>query len=260
MRAWESAEPVILAHRAGAGTYPENSRAAFAAMAEAGFTYVETDVHACASGELVLMHDEDLSRTTNGSGPITAKTWDEVKRLKDLSGEAPLRLVEALDTFPDLTFNVDVKSVGAVAPMIRLLQRTGATDRVLVASFSEARLAPIRQAVPSVRTSLGVAGVARLVAASRLARSRWSRRVLPGQGRTIALAQVPEVFGRVPVVTARFLDIAHHLGIGVHVWTVNEASDMARLLDLGVDGLVTDVPERARAVIEARKRRTEALG
>lgn len=224
-------------------------------MAHGGFRYVETDVHACATGELVLMHDEDLSRTTNGAGPITAKTWDEVRKLKDLSGEAPLRLSEALDAFPDLTFNVDVKSPGAVEPMIKLLRQPGATDRVLVASFSESRLAPIRAAVPAVRTSLGVAGVARLVAASRLARSRWTRGVLPGRGRTIALAQVPERFGRVPVVTARFLDLAHHLGIGVHVWTVNEAGDMARLLDMGVDGLVTDMPERARSIIEARERR-----
>lgn len=255
MRAWESPDPVVLAHRAGAGEYPENSKAAFAAMASGGFSYVETDVHACATGELVLMHDEDLGRTTNGTGLITEKPWSEVAKLKDESGEAPLRLEEALEEFPDLTFNVDVKSAGAVEPMTKLLRRPGMIDRILVASFAEARLKPIRAEVPGVRTSLGVAGVTRMVLAARLPRPSWSRAALPGEGRAVACVQVPEVFGALPVVTERFIALAHHLGLAVHVWTVNEARDMARLLNAGIDGLVTDVPELARKLIDARDNR-----
>lgn len=253
MRSWErTGRPIILAHRGGADEYPENSLESFEKMRDLGFTYIETDTHATADGELVIIHDPTLERTTDGMGPISEKTWSEVEQLTDRSGRRPMLLHEALDLFPELDFNVDLKSDATVEPMIELMQGGDLLDRVLVASFDEKRLKAVRRAIPGVATSVGTSAVVALVLAARS--PRRLRDLLAGRVAATgpACVQMPETYHGVRILDERLVDLVHEMGAALHVWTVNEAMDMSRLLDLGVDGLVTDRPSLAREVIELR--------
>ena len=258
MRSWESSDaPIVLAHRGGADEHPENSIEAFQAMVDKGFTYIETDTHATADGKLVIIHDPLLDRTTDGSGPISMKTWDEVIKVRDQSGRRPMLLEEALELFPDVDFNVDIKVDSAVEPIIKLMKSGDYLDRVLLASFSEKRLRRIRRAVPGVASSLGTAAIIQVVLASRASAPRRRRLLsqVPGPALGVVCAQLPEKFRGIPILDQRLIDMVHEMGLAVHVWTINEAMDMARLLEMGIDGLVTDRPTLAREVIASHLRR-----
>lgn len=261
MRSWESIDsPIILAHRGGADEHPENSIEAFTAMVEKGFTYIETDVHATADGKLVIIHDPLLDRTTNGSGLIAMTTWDEVSKLHDESGRRPMLLEEALELFPDVDFNIDIKADSAVDPIISLMKSGDYLDRVLVASFSEKRLRRIRRAVPGVATSLGKAAVIKVFLASRVPtkKGRWLLRGVPGPSRGVVCAQLPKKFRGIRILDKRLIDTIHDMGLAVHAWTINEAMDMSRLLRVGVDGIITDRPTLAREVIENHQKRSRS--
>jgi len=240
--------PLLFAHRGGSREVVENSRAALEHTAALGLTYFETDVHATADGVVVLHHDESLDRMTDTTGPISALTWAEVARVRDASGHAPGRLEDALADYPTLRLNIDAKSDDVVAPLLAIARRHVA--RVCVASFVDARLARVRIEAPELATSMGQREVAALLALSGL-----PRRVGVATGARLAAVrsahclQVPVRHRGVAVVTGRMLGFAHELGLQVHVWTVDEPSEMRRLLDLGVDGLVTDVPTLAKDVL-----------
>jgi glycerophosphoryl diester phosphodiesterase len=172
----------------------------------------------------------------------------ELRRVDLGHGQGLVSLEEALDAFPDLRFNVDVKVEGAVAPTVAAIRRTLAASRVLLTSFSEGRRLRLAALVPDAVTSAGRAGVIR----SRLTSLRGSRSRLTQNLRGAAALQVPERVGSVRLVTARFVELVHDAGAEVHVWTVNDPADMERLLDLGVDGLVTDRADVAIPLIAAR--------
>lgn len=246
-----SRPPIVLAHRAGGNEAPENSRAAFEKMADLGFTYIETDAHSTADGVVLLFHDPNLNRTTDASGKIGSMKWEEIQKIADLSGNPPVRLEEILDDFPQLVLNVDIKDWRVLDPIVRLVRRKECTDRLVLSSFSEKRLVLARARIPGVSTSLGVAAVARLAAASTM--SRYARAAMlatvPGSKNGVQAAQVPEVYRGVRVITQNFIDTAHEHGLAVQVWTVNEATAMRRLLRMGVDGLITDQPSLARQVL-----------
>lgn len=255
MRSWESTDrPIVLAHRGGADEYPENSVAAFEGMRSQGFTYIETDAHATADGVLVLLHDPLLDRTTNGSGPVSLHDWSEVRELKDESGNSPMTLERALTEFPDLDFNVDIKANSGLVPMVKLLKSGKYHDRILLASFSEKRLRRVRKLVPGISTSMGTAAIVRLVLASRAPKKlrRHFMKAVPGPERGAVCVQIPMKFRGLCIVTQDLVDLAHERGLAVHVWTVNEVKDMIELLDLGVDGIVTDRPTLARNLIDSR--------
>ncbi|MDD9206799.1 glycerophosphodiester phosphodiesterase [Georgenia sp. 10Sc9-8] len=247
--------PVAIAHRGGGLEAPENSRAAVEHVVALGLRYLETDVRATSDGVPVLMHDPTVDRTTDGSGAVAELTWDQVSRLRDASGAPPLRLADVLADHPRLRLNLDAKDERAVAPMARVIRAAGAQDRVCVASFDDRRVRDLRAALDGrVCSSLGRQESARLVLAARLPRAA-RRRVLahlPGPEQNVLCVQVPERFRGVPVVTSAFVSVAHEHGLAVHVWTVDEVADMERLLDLGVDGLVSDRPTRLREVLQAR--------
>ncbi len=219
--------------------------AAFARAVDEGYEYLETDVHATADGELVAFHDYRLDRVTDRRGRIAELTWDEV-RLARISGREPIPLMaEVLDAFPHTRFNIDPKSDSAVGPLIDLLRTSGAADRVGLGAFSDHRLAVLRDALGQcVATSLGPREVGLLVATTLL-------RLPPAAGRAVA-AQVPVRFGRIRVVTPGFVKSAHGAGIEVHVWTVDEPATMGALLDMGVDGIMTDRPDLLRKVLVQR--------
>ncbi|HEX6355064.1 glycerophosphodiester phosphodiesterase [Actinophytocola sp.] len=225
----------------------ENSLTAFRRAVAEGFYYLETDVHATADGVVVVHHDAVLDRTTDSCGAIARLPWQVVRTAK-IGGREPVsRLEEVLEELPDALLNIDVKAERAIRPLLDTLRRTNAFGRVCVASFSEARLERVRRDGPDgLLTSMGTKAIARLWAAGRLPRFVRARR---GYQR---IAQVPVRQGGLTVVDKRLISAARRRGIEVHVWTIDDPGQMNELIDLGVDGLMTDRPGVLRDVLRAR--------
>jgi glycerophosphoryl diester phosphodiesterase len=222
----------------------ENTMAAFEAAVAQGYRYLETDTHATTDGVLVAFHDDDLDRLTDQRGTIEDMSYADVKAARVREGEGIPLLEDLLTAWPDVRINIDPKHDAAVDPLIDLIRRTGAIDRVCIGAFSDRRLARIRAGLgPRVCTSMGPRQVARLVAAAQ---------GLPSGQFPAACAQVPVRRGPVPLVTDRFLAAAHDRGLQVHVWTVNDADEMHRLLDMGVDGIMTDRVDVLKSVLQSR--------
>ncbi|UQA97215.1 glycerophosphodiester phosphodiesterase [Streptomyces halobius] len=246
--------PLPFAHRGGAADGLENTVAAFRRAVDSGYRYLETDVHATSDGQLVAFHDATLDRVTDTRGAIGTLPWRAVRRAR-VGGREPLPLFEELlEEFPRARWNVDIKAEAALVPLLELLRRTNAWDRVCVGSFSEARVARAqRLAGPRMATSLGVRGVAGLRMRSYGRGAVPLDRLLGAAVRRSAVCvQVPERQSGIPVVDRLFLRSARALGMQVHVWTVNDAERMATLLDLGVDGIMTDYIGTLRAVLTER--------
>ncbi|WP_435207804.1 glycerophosphodiester phosphodiesterase [Micromonospora sp. bgisy143] len=238
--------PLAFAHRGGAAEGDENTTTAFARAIGLGYRYVETDVHATADGVPVIFHDATLTRVTGEAGRLADLSWADLASVRVGGAAVVPRLDEVLDAWPQVRFNIDVKADGGVAPTVATLTRVGAADRVLLASFSDARLARLRALTGGrVATSLGMRAVARL----RLASLHGRPLRLPP---SVVAAQVPPRYGRVPVVDRRFVDYCHRLGLQVHVWTIDEPDQMHDLLDRGVDGIMTDHVGVLRDVYRSR--------
>ena len=237
--------PLAFAHRGGASEVPENTMPAFEHAVRLGYRYLETDAHVTADGVLIAFHDDRLDRVTDRTGVIAELPWSEVREAR-VDGREPIPLLEDLLTaWPDVRINIDPKQDAASAPLAAALLRTGTVDRVCVGAFSDKRIAHVRELTgPGLCTSMGPREVARLVSTSRS---------LPGgAGVTSPCAQVPTHQGRLPLVTERFVAAAHHRGVQVHVWTIDDPDEMARLLDLGVDGIMTDRPQVLKDLLVAR--------
>jgi glycerophosphoryl diester phosphodiesterase len=237
--------PIPFAHRGGASEAPENTLPAFEHAVRLGYQYLETDVHVTADGVLVAFHDDVLDRVTDRAGRIDQLPWSEVRAAK-VDGREPIPLFEdLLGAFPEVRVNVDPKHDASVDPLVAVLRRCDAVERVCVGAFSDRRLQRVRTLLgPKVCTSLGPRGIANLVTAAKT-RLRMLRPVAP-------CAQVPVAAKGVTIVDERFVHAAHERGMQVHVWTIDDEAEMRRLLDLGVDGIMTDVPAVLRAVLEER--------
>ncbi|MFG1603327.1 glycerophosphodiester phosphodiesterase family protein [Actinoplanes sp. NPDC049265] len=243
--------PLAFAHRGGAAAGDENTAEAFGRAVALGYRYVETDVHATADGVPVIFHDATLARVTGSRGTVASMTWADLATVRVGGAGAVPRLDEVLAAWPGVRFNIDLKSTGVVAPAVEVVKRCAAADRVLLASFSDARLAAARAlAGPSVATSMGQRAVVRLRLGSLSRPGRTSRP--RGWPESVVAAQVPVRSGPVRVVDAAFLTHAHRLGLQVHVWTVDDPAEIGRLLDLGVDGIMTDNLEALRSVYVSR--------
>jgi glycerophosphoryl diester phosphodiesterase len=239
--------PLAFAHRGGAAQGDENSAEAFTRAIGLGYRYIETDVHATADGVAVVFHDATLERLTGERGRLAQLRWADLATVRVGGAAAVPRLDEVLSAWPQVRFNIDVKADGGIDPTVATVERGGAGDRVLLASFSDTRLARLRTlAGPKVATSLGMRGVARL----RMASLTGRRLVLPS---SVVAAQVPVRYGRVPVVDRRFIAYAHRLGLQVHVWTIDEPAEMHELLELGVDGIMSDRVDVLRDVYRSRR-------
>ena len=237
--------PIPFAHRGGAADGLENTLSQFRRAVETGYRYLETDVHATADGKLVAFHDATLGRVTDGAGRIADLPWADVSRAR-VAGQEPVPLFEELlEAFPDARWNVDLKAESALHPFLDLVERTDTWDRVCVGSFSEARVMRAqRLAGPRLATSYGTRGVLNLRLRS------WG--VPAALRRSAVAAQVPEAQSGIQVVDHRFVRAAHARGLHVHVWTINDPDRMHRLLDLGVDGIMTDHIDTLRKVMEDR--------
>jgi glycerophosphoryl diester phosphodiesterase len=237
-------KPLAIAHRGGAWESPENSAEAFSSCYALGFRYFETDVRATADGVALAFHDAHLERLTGSEALIRDTPWDQVQRARIHGHAEILRLDELLMAYPDVVFNVDVKETAAIDPFVEVIRRTRAGDRVVVASFSHRRMSAVREALgPRQATSLSP----REVIGVRRAADGRATRLLP---RWAACAQVPEAFGGRRIVDEAFVEVCHDLGMQVHVWTVDEPETAARLLQLGVDGIMTDRPSMLKATYQ----------
>jgi len=245
----DAATPIPFAHRGGAAIGDENSMAAFERAVQAGYTYLETDVHATADGVPVAFHDDTLDRMLGRPGRIEDLAWADLMSLRVNGSAVVPALADLLDTWPDCRLNIDLKADTSVDPTIEAIWKTNARDRVLLASFSDRRIRWARRVCgPRQATSLGQ----REVAALRLASLHG--RGLAGFVPAVAAAQVPVRYAGIRVVDARFVRHVHRLGMQVHVWTIDDPAEMHELLDLGVDGIMTDRIDVLRAVLTERGR------
>jgi glycerophosphoryl diester phosphodiesterase len=235
--------PIAFAHRGGAAHFPENSWAAFEHAVGLGYAYLETDAHATADGQVVAFHDRTLDRVTDSSGRIAELPWSRVSAAR-IAGSEPIPLLaDLIGAWPDVRFNIDVKDAPAIGPLAEVVARTGAWDRVCITSFSGRRLGATRRALERpvcMATAPAGIGMVRYGIPSRVLAARFAPL-------SIRCTQIP--YG---LATPRYIRRAHAAGLQVHVWTVNDPAVMAEMLDLGVDGIMTDQTVALREIMTGR--------
>jgi glycerophosphoryl diester phosphodiesterase len=238
-----------LAHRGFSLDGLENSMLAFQAAVDLGFRYVETDAHGTSDGVAVALHDESLDRTTDGSGDVADLPWARVK-LARIGGHEPVpMLADLLGTWPELRVNIDVKAESGIGPVAEAIEKTKAHDRVCLTSFSTARRnATVTRLTRPIATSAGTREAAAFFLGS------MARANLVGALRSVGALQIPALMGPVLLLKKRDVDAAHAAGKLVHVWTINDPEQMAQLLDLGVDGIVSDRADLLKELLVARGR------
>lgn len=245
--------PLALAHRGGdklpSNDGIENSLRAVANAVALGYRYIETDVRASVDGVAFAFHDPDLSRVAPDSGfgdrPFGSLTAEEIRSVRLRGGEPIATITEMLEAFPETRFNIDVKTAEVIEPTVAAITEAGAEERVLIASFSHRRLTRARKLLPAAATSVSPWELIALRFAPRLL--GWLIRA----GGAVC-AQVPERQYGIHITTPGFVSAAHRKGMQVHVWTVDAAEDITRLLDGGVDGIITDRPDVLKDVLEQR--------
>lgn len=248
--------PLVLAHQGGNHLWPDNTMLAFRNAYDMGVDVLEMDVHQSSDGHLVVIHDDTVDRTTNGTGRVSELTLSELQALDAAynwphhvdTGEHPYRgqgvriptLREVFEAFPDIRMNVEIKQqdppiVDALGELIDEFERW---DRTLVASFSSRELTALRRRYPQAITSAGQAEVTGFFVLNTVFLSDI---YFPAA----EAFQVPEYSGSLHVLTPRFIRAARRQNLDVHAWTINDRETMQRLLDLGVDGIITDRPDLA---------------
>jgi glycerophosphoryl diester phosphodiesterase len=237
--------PLRLAHRGSRVLWPENTIAAFQGAKDRGCLYIETDLHVSKDGVVVVFHDHRLERVTNGKGPIAKWLWEDLRRLDAAyffkpEEDYPLRgkgigipsLEEVIKTFPRMHFNVDLKQPGSEAAVAGFIDTHNIHDRLLIASFSDRRIRRCSNHLNRpTATSVGRWEFLRLWTSSRRGKPLKT---------TAAVLQMPVRHGGITWLDRKLIQAAHAQGIQVHVWTVNDAQEMRRLLSLDVDGIITD--------------------
>jgi len=265
---WLERRVLAFAHQGGAREAPSSTMFALRRAVEVGADALELDVHRSADGHLVVCHDPTVERTTDGAGRICDLTLEQLDALDNahwwrpgevvdhvvdacelpLRGRAPVErqlgiatLAEVLDAFGHVLLNLDIKQtapevVPYEAQLADQLVAAGRSDNVIVASFSDVSLDAFRAEGTAIATSCGPRDVI------ALAQALGANEPVPDSVRVHAAVQVPPRFGGVDVVTAQAVNAAHDAGLAVHVWTIDDEPEMRRLVDLGVDGVMTDRP------------------
>jgi glycerophosphoryl diester phosphodiesterase len=237
--------PLAFAHRGFDLAGAENSMLAFQQAVDLGYRYLETDVRVTADGVPLAFHDARLDRVTDRSGQVARLPWREVRQAR-IGGREPIPLlVDVLTAWPHTRINLDVKAEHSLLPAIEAIRATGSIERICLGAFSDARIEAVRRELgPRLCTALGP----REAVALRFA-SRVGRLPRPSAARC---AQVPARLGRLVFTDQRLVTTAQEAGLQVHAWTVNDRAEMHRLLDLGVDGVMTDRADVLRAVLVER--------
>ncbi len=228
------------AHRGGGAEQPENSGRAFTAAQNLGYRFIEIDVQATADGVLIVFHDYSLDRTTDATGLVSTLPYSTVRQALIGGIDPILTLEEVLTSYPEIRFNIDIKTEQALRPTLSLVRKMACLDRICLASFSDNRLRRVRRELgPKVCTSAGPQGVFALKLAS------WG---LPLRAPNFHCAQVPISEYGVTIITRRFIEHCNRHNIAVHVWTIDDRQEMQRLIRLGVHGIITDRPSLLKQV------------
>lgn len=250
----ENAPVLVFAHRGGGGLIPENTLEAFVYSAKMGADVLELDIHGTADGALVVLHDSSVDRTTDGRGKISEMTLEAVKNLDagyhfstDNGQTFPFRnrkvtvptLAEIFDALPEMTFNIEPKQAtpSIIKPLCDLIRARQMTNKVIVGSFRQNVIDEFRRECPEAATSASPSEVTQFLT---LSKTGLSESYTP----PMQALQIPENLGALSVVTKKIVENAHRKNLKVHVWTINETADMQRLIDVGVDGIMTDYPDR----------------
>lgn len=252
-------EFMVIAHRGGRGQWPENTMEAFRQARKAGVNVLEMDIHATRDGTLIVMHDREVDRTTNGSGLITDLTLGELQKLDagywwtdDDGASFPYRdmgitvptFQSVLETFPDMRLIVELKQTdpSIVDRFVSVVRESGNPEQILVASFQGSTIREVQTAYPLIGSATTPIDVFVFFLLNTLR--------LSGAYHASAQAfEIPPKMGQIDIVTARFIRNAHEHNMAVHVWTINEVTEMQRLIDMGVDGIMTDFPDRLLSLI-----------
>ncbi|MEM8533709.1 MAG: glycerophosphodiester phosphodiesterase [Chloroflexota bacterium] len=255
-----TSNPLVIAHQGGDWVWPGNTLYAFEQSVALGVDVLEMDAHASADGELVIIHDDTVDRTTDGSGAIKEMTLAEIKALDaaydwslDDGATYPYRgagltiptLEELFQAFPEQKMNIEIKQTEPpmAYSLCQLIRDYSMETQTLVASFHDEAMAEFRAACPEVATSASRNGVTTLVVLNML-----------GLGRTYSPVevahQVPEYESNIRIVAPSFIATANQRNVQVHVWTPNEREDLTRLVDLGVDGIITDRPDILMEILD----------
>ena len=259
---FESDRPMVIAHQGGEGLRPSNTLIAFENAVDLGVDVLEMDVHSTSDGTLVLIHDDTVDRTTDGSGRVKELTLAELQQLDagdywtpDDGATYPYRgqgvriptLEEIVTAFPEMKYNIEIKQVdpSIAVPLCKLLRHFGLTDRALVASFHPTAMDEFRAACPEVATSMVEDEIRPFFILNTAFLGSLYRP--PG-----AAFQVPEYSGSQHVLTPRFVRGAQRNNVAVHPWTIDDPADMERFLDMGVDGIITDRPDIMIEVLQER--------
>jgi len=264
------ARPRVFGHRGAAGVAPENTLASFALASALGAEYLELDVHATRDGTVVVLHDPTLDRTTEGCGPVRECSDSGLARLDaghrfTTDGRTfPYRgqgvrvptLESVLSAFPTHRFNVEIKqeSTANVDTVLDVIERTGCRERVLLAAAEDTIMAAIRGAVGSpMPTGMSAGDAAQFFA--RLQGGEWADYTAPGHA-----LQIPPSHAGLDLVTPESVAAAHQQRLEVHVWTINDAEEIERLLDLQVDGIMSDLPGLVATAIRRRNKHATTQG
>ena len=258
-----NARPLVFAHRGGGGLFPENTLEAFDYSAKMGVDFLELDVHSTADGKLVVMHDSSVDRTTDGRGKVNDLTLAELKKLdagylftNDGGKIFPFRgrgitiptLQEIFDAFPQMKFNVEPKQTtpSITKPMCEMIRERNMTDKVIVGSFRQTAINEFRTFCPEVATSGTPAEVSEFLA-------MYKTGIAASYTPPMQALQVPVNAGFLNVVSKDFIEAAHRQNLQVHVWTINDANEMQNLIEMGVDGIMTDYPDRLLKLLDQTK-------
>lgn len=250
----ELPRPLVIAHRGGAGLFPENTLHAFEQSWKMGVDVLELDVRETADKKLVVMHDRTVDRTTDGSGQISEMTLEAVKKLNagyrfspDGGQTFPLReqkisvptLAEVFNALPDARFNIEPKQASPtlIKSLCVQIRERKLTQKVVVGSFNQTGLDDFRRECPEVATSAGTSEVSQFL-------TMYKTGLGASYSPAMQALQIPEKIGSLQIVSKEFVETARRLNLDVHVWTINETADMQRLLETGVDGIMTDYPDR----------------
>lgn len=245
---------LVMAHRGGRGIAPENTIAAFQKSFELGVDVLELDVHATKDGKLVVIHDKSVDRTTNGKGLIAEMTLDEIQKLdagfkwtNDNGKTFPFRgknikiptLREVFEKFPEIQINIEPKheKPSPAKPLCDLIREFKRGDSVIVGSFNDEILENFRKNCRGVATSASPSEASGFLA-------RYKVGLSDNYTPKMQALQVPEKIGSLQIINKEYVKAAHEMNLEVHVWTINDAEDMKRLIEIGVDGIITDYPDR----------------
>ena len=230
----------ISAHRGGSIEAPENTIESFEYSIELGSSYIETDVQLSSNGIPYIFHDNDLKRLFGKNIIFNSLHSDEIDELILFDKYKIPTLESTLQKFPDALFQIDVKTDEVVLPTMEVIKKTNSTDKVCIASFSSKRLKQVHKLYPEICLSMGPFEVMKLLLAS----FGLYRRKVPGN-----CLQIPIYQYGIKLVTKRFINYIHSIGLKIHVWTINDEDTMHKLIDLGVDGIITDRPKTLKDLL-----------